>query len=46
VIIFTSKSSEVMGSPSQIRHLKSPGLKCELVAGLEMYKISPANHRM
>jgi hypothetical protein len=33
-VIFMNKASEVKEKPSQTRHLKSPGLKCELVASL------------
>jgi hypothetical protein len=46
VMIFTNEASEVKQRPSQRRHCKSPGLKCELVAGLKIYEISPANHEM
>jgi hypothetical protein len=45
-MIFMNKASKVKEEPSQRRHLKSPGSKCELVTGLWMYEISLANHGM
>jgi hypothetical protein len=45
-MIFKNEASKVKGRPSQRRHLKSPDLKCQLVAGLLRYEISPANHGM
>jgi hypothetical protein len=40
------KESRIRRKPSQRRNLKSPGLMCELVAGLWICKISPANYGM
>jgi hypothetical protein len=45
-MVFANKGPKDRGSLSHRRCLKSPGSRCELVVGLEICEINPANNEM